>query len=359
MKVTYNSDMLSRAHSSVCNCCLLAIILLLIGSGGGPFGQRAYAQQLQGRSLNVQDVTAGATTRHTFRFSYATTSIPVGSLMFEYCTSPLLDLPCNAPSGINASNTVLAQQLGEGGYFILTRQTNRIILTRAPSLPPAVNPSQYAFDTIVNPTGAPGPFYVRITTYLSTDGSGAYTDFGAVVSATTQGLLINSEVPPYLKFCVGVTITGDCGTADGNLVDMGDLTPSKVVSGTSQMLAATNAEFGMVIAMYGTTMTSGNNIITALATPTVSAPGNAQFGLNLRDNSNPNTGINPSGGSATPASRYNVPDRYSFASGDTIVQSNAPSDTSKLTATYITNVPPGQQPGVYTATLTYICTATF
>lgn len=341
-----------------CSLLVAAVLFMVLGSEA-LFTQKAHAQQLLSRSLTLRDATADATTRHTFKFSYTTTGVPVGSLVFEYCTSPLFDLPCTAPTGVNASNAVLVQQLGEGGYFILTRQTNKLILTRAPSLPPTVNPSQYAFDNVVNPTGPPGPFYVRITTYTSTDGSGSFTDFGAVVNATTQGVLINSEVPPYLKFCVGVTITGDCSTADGNLVDLADMTSTKVASGTSQMLAATNAEFGMVIAMYGTTMTSGNNIINALGSPTVSAPGNAQFGLNLRDNSNPNTGLNPSGGSTIPTAQYNIPNRYTFVSGATVAQSNTPSDVSKLTATYIANVPPGQQPGVYTATLTYICTATF
>jgi hypothetical protein len=280
--------------------------------------------------------------------------------MFEYCTSPLPEVTCDAPAGMNATNAILTQQIGEGGYFVLTGQTNRIILTRAPSLPPTINPSSYVFDNIKNPTDVAKTFYARITTYGSTDATGPYTDFGAVVNATTVGVQLNTEVPPYLKFCVGVTITGDCTTAEDNLVDLGTLSSSKVSSGTSQMMVATNADFGLVIGMYGTTMTSGNNIIAALNTPTLSAPGNAQFGLNLRDNSNPNIGSDPSGGGiATPTSKYNTPNRYAFTSGDTVATSDDVTDTRKFTVSYIANVPPDQVPGVYTATLTYICTATF
>jgi hypothetical protein len=280
--------------------------------------------------------------------------------MFEYCTSPLLEVTCDAPVGMNATNAILTQQIGEGGYFILTGQTNRIILTRAPSLPPTVNPSSYIFDNIKNPTDIAKTFYVRITTYGTTDATGPETDFGAVVNTTTQGVEVNTEVPPYLQFCVGVTISGDCTTAADNLVDIGTLASSKVSSGTSQMMVATNGDFGLVIGMYGTTMTSGNNIIAALNAPTVSAPGNAQFGLNLRDNSNPNVGSNPSGGGiAAPTAKYNTPNRYAFTSGDTVVTSDDVTDTRKFTVSYIANVPPDQAPGVYTATLTYICTATF
>lgn len=126
------------------------------------------------------------------------------------------------------------------------------------------------------------------------------------------------------------------------------------------MIAATNADFGLAIAAYGTTMTSGNNIIPALTTPTVSAPGNAQFGLNLRNNSDPDIGEDPSGGGvAMPTAAYNIPNRYVFNSGDIVATSPAVTDTRKFTSSYIVNVSSSQPPGVYTATLTYICTATF
>lgn len=361
MKVTYNSGMLGRASFSRFQAvALISVLLLACIVTGIPLTHRAAAAQLQGRSLQIDSSTAGANTRHTFKFSYTTTGVPVGSIMFEYCTSPLLEVTCDAPTGMNATNAILTDQIGEGGYFILTGQTNRIILTRAPSLPPTINPSTYVFDNIVNPTDPAKTFYVRITTHGSTDGTGPNIDFGAVVNATTVGVAVSGEVPPYLKFCVGITISDDCTTAEDNLVDLGTLSTSKVSSGTSQMMVATNADFGLVIGMYGTTMTSGNNVISALETPTVSAPGNAQFGLNLRDNSNPNVGADPTGGGiATPTAKYNTPNRYAFTSGDTVVTSGDVTDTRKFTVSYIANVPPDQMPGVYTATLTYICTATF
>lgn len=359
--VTYNKGMVGTRRNLRKRLAALGLIgVVMLSAFCIALPRQTQALELQERSLRLDSVAANAITRHTFKFSYASTSTPVGSLMFEYCTSPLPALPCTAPAGVNASGAVLAEQLGEGGYFILAAQVNRIVLTRAPSLPPAINPSQYAFDNVVNPDGNPSTFYVRITTHESTDASDAYTDFGAVVNAITEGVGISSEVPPILNFCVGLSIGSDCSSAEGNLIDLGDLSRTEVKSGTSEMMAATNALFGLAIAVYGTTMTSGNNIIPALAVPTPSAPGNSQFGINLRSNSDPAMGQDPAGaGVATPTVRYNTPNRYAFTSGDTVATSTEASDTRKFTATYIANVSPSQAPGVYTATLTYICTATF
>ena len=337
-------------------CCALFILAASVILPAMPVS----ALRLQQPSLAINDPTVDATTTHTFSFGYASTATPVGSVVFEYCTNPLEELTCDAPAGLDASGATLAQQTGATGFFVLTAQTNKIVLTRAVSLPPSSGTSKYVFNTITNPSGPFGPFYARITTYSSTDGSGARTDFGAVVNSTAQGVHISSEVPPLLKFCVGVTITGDCSTADGNIVDLGTLTTAHVSSGTSQMQAATNAPFGLAISVYGNTMTSGNNSIPALGTPTVSAPGNAQFGFNLRHNTNPAIGTDPSGsGVATPSSGYNTPDKYMFANGSTVATSPVATDVRTFTASYIANIPPNQTAGVYTATLTYICTATF
>jgi len=338
---------------------MLIALLLFLGSAQMIAIPKTNALQMQNRSLRIEDPTAGVTTRYTFTFSYADTATPIGSLLFQICTDPFIELPCNAPTGIDASGATLTQQAGETGFTVLARQTNSITLSRAPT-PPVANPSQYIFDNVVNPTGAPRSFYVRITTYTSLDASGTNVDYGGVVNATTQGIAVSTKVPPILKFCVGLVLGDDCTTADDSVVDLGNLSSSHVSSGSSQLIAATNAQFGLAVAMYGTTMTSGTNVIPALGAPTVSAPGNAQFGLNLRANSDPVMGQDPGGpGVIIPTSNYNAPNRYMFQTGDTIATSPVATDSRKLTSTYIVNVPPTQSPGVYTATLTYICTATF
>ncbi|MET1033281.1 MAG: hypothetical protein ABWX94_02170 [Candidatus Saccharimonadales bacterium] len=320
---------------------------------------RVSAEQLGSRSLRTESSIPSAVTRHSFTFSYGASGDSIASIMFEYCTSPLVQIVCSAPTGMDATTATLTSQTGETGFSIFDQQPNRIILARAAAQPPIVNPSSYVFDAITNPSTI-GAFYVRISTYTTTDGTGPYTDFGAVAGSTTQSVLISSEVPPILKFCVGITLGNDCTTADDNFVDLGDMSVSRASRGSSQMIAATNAEFGLAIAAYGTTMTSGNNVIPALSSPTVSAPGNAQFGFNLRDNSDPDIGEEPNGlGISNPVAPYNIQNRYVFNSGDVVATSPAATDSRKFTSSYIVNISPSQPPGVYTATLTYICTATF
>lgn len=335
-----------------------AVLALTVSFGGFGGLQLVSALPLNERSLVIGDVNPGATTTHTITFTYGS-STDVGSVKFEYCTSPLPDLPCDAPVGLDVSGATLTSQTGETGFTILNSSANSIILTRTPAAP-INNASGYVFSPVVNPTGAPDTFYVRISTHQSIDASDAFIDYGAVVNATTQAIKLNTEVPPILKFCVGLTIAADCSSAGENLIDLGDLSSTKVSSGSSQMMAGTNAQFGLAIAAYGTTMTSGNNTIAALTNPTVNAPGNAQFGINLRKNTNPELGEEPSGiGIAVPTSKYGTPNRYAFTSGDVVATSPDATDTRKFTVSYIVNVPPSQVPGVYTATLTYICTATF
>jgi hypothetical protein len=319
------------------------------------------AAELQNRSLTLSTVIPGATATDQFTFDYASTS-PVGSLLFEYCDDPLEADPCNAPPGLNVSNATLQDQTGETGFSVLSTTTNSIALTRSPSEATGGEMSDYTFSGAVNPTGAPTEFYARIYTYSSTGAQGPITDFGAVAVDTIEpGVSINTTVPPILDFCVGQTITGDdCSTTSGSVVDLGNLTPNSASSGTSQMVVGTNAQFGIVITANGTTMTSGNNDIPSLPTPTVSAPGNSQFGFNLRANTNPQVGQDPDGpGVANPTANYDIPNKFVFNPGDVVATSPAVTDLRKFTVSYIANVSPGQSAGVYTATVTYICTASF
>lgn len=320
---------------------------------------RASADTLQLRSLAVSNPTSGATTSDTFNFTYQTAAT-IGSVVFEYCDSPLPELPCVAPAGLDASGAVLQNQSGATGFAIVSTATNEIVIGRVPAGIAGHFPASYGFSGVTNPTGPPQAFYARIRTYTSSDGSGSEVDNGSVVNSTTQSVHISTEVPPILDFCVGQSIPTDCSSASGDVADLGVLRSSSVATGTSQLLAATNADFGLAITANGTTMTSGNNIIPALDTPTASAPGHAQFGMNLRANTSPPIGQNPNGpGIANPTSQYNIPNRFVFHPGDVIATSPDTTDTRKFTVSYITNVPSIQPAGVYTATLTYICTASF
>ena len=86
----------------------------------------------------------------------------------------------------------------------------------------------------------------------------------------------------------------------------------------------------------------------------------SQFGMNLRANANPQTGQEVQGnGVATISSGYDVPNSYKYVSGDVIASSTTSDDYRLYTISYIVNIAPGQEPGIYVTTLQYVALATF
>src|SRR4051812_36168428 len=83
----------------------------------------AQADALEQRSLAVLNNAPGATTLHTFTFTYQTAAT-IGSVAFEYCDSPLPELACSAPVGIDASGAALQSQSGAVGFSIASATTN-------------------------------------------------------------------------------------------------------------------------------------------------------------------------------------------------------------------------------------------
>ena len=112
--------------------------------------------------------------------------------------------------------------------------------------------------------------------------------------------------------------------------------------------------------VYGTTLTSGNNIINANSTLAPSKPGSQQFGINLRANSNPSVGADPIGpGLGQPIGSYNIPNYFLFNSQDVIAESSNPDNFRLYTVSYLVNVDSSQPPGIYVSTLTYVGSGTF
>jgi hypothetical protein len=323
---------------------------------------KSFAEQITNRGivLSSNAVSASPVT-HTVSFAYNSSS-NIGSVVIEYCTNtPLIGQFCAIPAGLDTSAATLSAQSGETGFSIhpsTLLSQNKIIITRPAS---AVTPQQssYAFGNITNPS-APMTYFVRVTTHASNDGTGAYTDYGGMAFHTADDYDVQAFVPPRLEFCVGVSIPTDCNSATGNLLSFGDFSTSSTASATSQFRANTNAGTGYNVTVVGTTMTSGNNFIPALANPSLSQSGTSQFGMNLRDNSSPDTGQNVSGpGPAVPDNDYNVANLFKFASNDTVAFSASTSDNDTFTATYIVNISNDQAPGIYSTTLSFICLASF
>lgn len=321
---------------------------------------RAQSEQLRYRSLKLSDPRASATAYYSFSFQPQGLST-IQKVVLQVCANdPLPQTPCTAPSGFDASNAVLENQSGDEGFYIDPQSSaNEIVLSRPP-LSSNGELNTYEFSNVVNPD-ADGSYYVRVLTFMDSDTNGEPNNHGGVAFAINGSVTVSATVPPYLLFCVGVTINGfNCKNVAGNYVNFGELDSRRATQGSTQMLAATNAKDGYNIRVAGIPLTSGNNVIPNLPSADISRPGVSQFGMNLRANSSPQGGIDPQGiGSGTPVNGYGQANFFKFNSADVIAVATTPDEARKYTSTYIVNVTKNQSPGIYVSTLTYIALGSF
>jgi hypothetical protein len=317
----------------------------------------ANAAGLAPRSVQVGSSAQGVTTSYTVAATTATAA-NLGSVKFEFCNAATG--ACVVPGGVVTTGATLTAQ--SPGGFTMNNTTNGapFIFNAGTPLVGASTAMSYTLGVITNPSATNTTYYVRITTYTGTDGATGPVDTGTVALSTAQPVQLTGVTPEILTFCVGTSIGANCTSIAGTTIDFGDFSPTATRSGTSVMQAQTNAANGYVITVNGTTLASGANTIAALGVQTASNIGSGQFGLNLRANGTPAVGTNVSGtGSGTVNANFNTADQYRFNTGDVVAQAAIPTDANTFTSSYIVNIGGSQAAGVYTATMTYICTASF
>lgn len=318
-----------------------------------------YGQSLGLRSVAIANAIPGANTQYSIDFNILSNET-LGSVELQFCSnSPLVEVSCVAPTGMNVSSAVLSSQTTGAGFSLSSSNDYTLVLSR----PPVVfNAGTLSFNisNIINPTSV-GTFYARIQTFANSTPGGTPMDQGGAAMAINNGYSISVTVPPYLLFCVGISIANyNCNQSSGDFINFGYLSPNLTSSAQSQMLIATNAKNGYTIQLSGSTMTSGNNILPPAYPYSSSVPGTSQFGLNLTANTAPSVGSNVQGpGSGDPTPYYSQSNNYRFSDGDVIASSNTVSNYRKYTVSYIINIGKYQQPGVYTTTLTYVSMANF
>jgi len=258
------------------------------------------------------------------------------------------------------TGATLTAQSGAVGFTMVNTTNGAPYITRVAANINLGTPLSYTLGVITNPSATNTSYYVRITTYTGSDGVTGPTDNGTVAMSTAQPVQLTGVTPEILVFCVGTSIGADCTSIAGNTIDFGDFSPVATRSGTSVMQAQTNAANGYTITVNGTTLSSGVNTIPGLAAQTPSTIGTSQFGLNLRANGTPPVGADPTGaGTGTYTGAYGTADQYRFVSGDGVATAGVPTNANTFTSSYIVNIGGAQAAGVYTSTMTYICTASF
>jgi hypothetical protein len=310
-------------------------------------------------TLSTSAISTSAT--HTFNFTIPTTG-NVGSIKFLYCTTA--SGGCSTPAGLTTTSASLSAQSGETGFSIVNATNGAPYITRTVSSVTGPQAVSYSLATITNPSTVNTSFFIRITTYASTDTSGGSTDAGVVAASTASQITVNAQVDEILTFCV---YTGANCAAAGSTVDLGVLTPSTTGTGVSYMDAGTNAGSGFVITYFGPTLTSGARTVTAIGgTASPSTVGLAQFGINATGantapavaGSQAPSGVAPIGSAST---NYDTADQYAFVPSvaTNIANATSSANTTKYSVSYISNINSSQAAGSYTTTLTYVCTGTF
>ncbi len=354
--MNYTRNIISTFQKRLMLACVVFVLILSYFAGS------AQAADLVNRSIRLSSSFPSEVVTHRFTLTSVTSS-NIGSIQFQYCSnSPLFIDPCVAPAGLNVATAGIFSQAGLTGFSVSgASNANSLIITKAPVAEVPVA-STFVFNNITNPSTSNQIVFVRISTFDNINATGATVDTGAVVFVVDDRFDVSAYVPPYLTFCVGVTVNLYCASATGFLADFGEFRTNSTSVTTTQMAAATNDPNGYNIFVNGQTMTSGSNVISRLTTQTPSQPGVSQFGINLRSNSNPSLGANPDAGpvaSGTPDSNYNTPNQFRFASGDRVAGANGSTGFNRYTVSYIVNVPTDQKPGVYAATLIYTSIASF
>jgi len=318
------------------------------------------SMRFQERSLYMNSTTPGETTSYIVGFRYMS-ALAVGSVDMLFCIDPIPYHECVTPPGLDASKAVLSEQSGDTGFSIQSKSTNRIVLTRPPAIVMGIG-SSYTFDNIVNPSDNNQSFSIRLKSHSTTNATGPQIDFGSVKGQVTRDIMIETQVPPMLIFCVAEEVEENCtDTNDTFYADMGTLNPDSTLTAQSQMAVGTNASGGFAITANGIPPAAGTNVINSLATPTLSTPGVNQFGINLVENTSPVVGKDPEGtwANAIASEDYGTPDLYKFVPGDVIAYSPNVSLMKKFTVSYIVNSNKDLRAGVYSTTITYIASGRF
>lgn len=340
----------------------------------------AQAVALTARSITLQSSAASASTNYVFSFKPGTSG-NIGTIKFEVCDSPVETVGCvntGNSSGASLAGASLQSQSGISSFQVgagtpPAPSTHTFWIYN--NTPQNINSStvvSVTLSSVINPSAANKQFYGRMTTYSDSAGS-VEVDYGAVSVSTANQMVVSGVMPESLIFCVGTSGT-DCGNITGSAASLGVFSPLNTNVATSVMSASTNAGSGYVITMTGTTLTSGSNTIPAMGDQSLnstgctnscsSSAGSSQFGTNVRANNlasaGGNFGADVTGlGTGSAMNGYAVANSFRFFAGDTVAAVGGVSKDNLYTNSYMVNVGGDQPAGVYTSTLTYICTASF
>ena len=207
---------------------------------------------------------------------------------------------------------------------------------------------------ITNGSSAGTTYYATISTFNNVDCATSPIDSGSVAFAFSQGVQVTAAVNPTLTFTVGST---SCA--------LSTLSSTAATTCSHTIAAGTNAASGYTISYLAanTLTSSGTNTptITAIGTTAAaSSTGSEQFGINLKANTTPSVGADPSGGTGAALTNYDTANSFAFnTAGANIASVSVPSATTTFTVSYIANISAQTEAGAYSTTVTYNAVANY
>ncbi len=204
--------------------------------------------------------------------------------------------------------------------------------------------------------GSGGELQACSTNFCSRQSAGELT-VGNTSSANYQAQAgFNTVRSPFLEV-----------TTASTMINLGDLDPGSVASGSSLFSVKTYLAYGysVVIDGEGLKHKGTGQALTNMNSTDISRPGVEQFGINLRQNTSPMVGgeithsPDSSFGFGAAAAGYDTANNFRFNSGETIAQSPKSSGTTNYTLSAIANINTTSKSGVYNGRLTIIVVPTF
>jgi hypothetical protein len=339
----------------------------------------------------------GAQTTHVFTFNLGTTAATKG-IAIQYCTTPLPQTTCTAPTGLvtsgqsgtytttgfTTSNSYAVDNtfVANAGYFATGQcagttpfRQNCVLLTNAAGASTnsgttiTISLGDVTHGWLTNPT-AVGTYYVRIATFTDT-GFTTLTDQGTVAFTINNNIEINSAVQESLAFSVGTTNTAPTaaclpqggggivglGTLSGGIYALSTIAPS---TANSYWRLSTNAANGTDVDYNGDTLKSGANAIATNAAAQTISNGQEFFGMTIDSSNGAYSFTNLTRQGAYTGNTTYALNAASF-SPTLIAQASAGTTVACDTGAmkYIGSVSPTTKPGIYKTSINYFAIPKF
>lgn len=148
-------------------------------------------------------------------------------------------------------------------------------------------------------------------------------------------------------------------------VDFGVLSTNATATGTANVQVRTYLASGYNMIIAGVPPTYSGHSLDPVSAGTEADPGTEQFGINLRNNSSPNIGIDPEQvpdstfSFGLPTADYNVPNEFKYQDRDTIAYSDSSSGQTNYTLSMIANMSNLTAAGRYETKLSIVVVPVF